>query len=156
MEDEDTNLLVGNMATAIESKDPLIMDDGMESSMISADEFHLNDVIPTDGIKCEAVSVFNYSDMTQTQALSIGHVQINTNDDSFQNEEDGLQDDPFGELVDEDGSFDEVTLTNTDPTTSTHLTLDEIFDSDIQIGDIKCEPVSLYRNIFSDFNQISP
>lgn len=60
---------------------------------------------------------------------------------SFQNEEDGLQDDPFGELADEDGSFDENSLPDMEAT-STNLTLDEIVDPGILIDDIKCEPVS--------------
>lgn len=49
------------------------------------------------------------------------------------------QDDPFGELEDENDSFDEDTSTNTDKT-SGHLASDEIIDSEIQIDDIKCEP----------------
>lgn len=61
---------------------------------------------------------------------------------SFQNEEDGLQDDPFGELaIEDDGSFTEHTLADME-TTRTHLTLDEIVDPDILIDDIKCETVS--------------
>lgn len=63
---------------------------------------------------------------------------------TFQNddeEEDDLEDDPFGELAVEDESFDENATPDME-STSTNLTLEEIVDPNILIDDIKCEAVS--------------
>lgn len=147
-EEEVQNLLVADMAPAVGAKDPLKMDDVRGdvlnsecSSMITTDEFQLNDEILANGIKFEFVSTLNSIDASQTQTLLIFDAKIHlVGVDLFQSEEDSLQDDPFGELNEGDSSFDEDTPNSTDLKTSNRLTSDEFIDSDIQIDDIKCEP----------------